>query len=197
VIRLAVLFGAILLWPATAGAHLVTSGLGPLYDGISHVLVSPDDLLPAVTMGLLAGLNGAAAGRHAMILVPLAWLAAGYAALLLGAPPAPGVAAAGSFLVLGGLTALDWKLTAGPVRLLAFGVGGLHGWLNGAALADSQADGFGLVGIGAAVFVLVTLAAAFAVSMRAPWGRLAIRVAGSWMAAIGLLVVGWSLRAGA
>jgi len=38
------------------------------------------------------------------------------------------------------------------------------------------------------------LAAAAVVAIRAPWGRIAVRVAGSWIAAIGLLLLGWSLR---
>jgi len=32
------------------------------------------------------------------------------------------------------------------------------------------------------------------VSLRPAWSRIAVRVAGSWLAAIGLLMIGWSLR---
>ena len=45
------------------------------------------------------------------------------------------------------------------------------------------------------LFVTVALAAALVVALRAPWTRIAVRVAGSWIAAIGLLLLGWSLRA--
>ena len=31
-------------------------------------------------------------------------------------------------------------------------------------------------------------------SLRPPWRGIAVRVAGSWVAAIGLLMLGWSLR---
>ena len=37
--------GALLLWPWCAEAHLVTTGLGPVYDGLGHLLVTPEDLL--------------------------------------------------------------------------------------------------------------------------------------------------------
>jgi hydrogenase/urease accessory protein HupE len=57
---------ALVSWPVPAEAHLVTTGLGPVYDGISHVLLSPDDLLPVLVLGLLAGLNGPVAGRRAL-----------------------------------------------------------------------------------------------------------------------------------
>ena len=62
--------GALLLWPGAAHAHLVTTGLGPVYDGISHLFLSFDDLLPVVAMALLAGLNGPAAGRRALFTLP-------------------------------------------------------------------------------------------------------------------------------
>jgi len=45
-----------------------------------------------------------------------------------------------------------------------------------------------------AVFVLVALAAAFVVRLRADWARIAVRVAGSWIAASGLLMLGWAVR---
>ena len=33
-----------------AEAHLVTTGLGPVYDGIAHVLLTPEDLVPVVAL---------------------------------------------------------------------------------------------------------------------------------------------------
>ena len=58
-----------------------------------------------------------------------------------------------------------------------------------------EAGRLGLVGIVSTLFVVVALAAAFVVALRAPWARIAVRVAGSWIVAIGLLLLGWSLRA--
>ena len=75
-------------------------------------------------------------------------------------------------------------------------VGLLHGWLNGVGLAEAQREGIGLAGIASAAFVMVAIASASVVSLRAPWTRIAVRVAGSWVAAIGLLMLGWSLRGG-
>jgi hypothetical protein len=62
-------------------------------------------------------------------------------------------------------------------------------------MAEAKVGALGLVGIAATVFVLVALAAALVVALRAPWVRIAVRVAGSWVAATGLLMLGWSLRA--
>jgi hydrogenase/urease accessory protein HupE len=74
------------LVPSRAEAHLVTTGLGPIYDGISHVFLSPDDLVPIVAIALLAGLNGPAVGRRALFALTAAWLAGGMAGVLVGQP---------------------------------------------------------------------------------------------------------------
>jgi hypothetical protein len=52
----------------------------------------------------------------------------------------------------------------------------------------------GLVGIASTVFVLTAISASRVISLRATWSRVAIRVAGSWVAATGLLMLGWGLR---
>ena len=187
------LAGTVLL-PARLEAHLVTTGLGPVYDGISHLAASPDDLLPVLALALLAGLNGPASGRRALFALPGTWLAGALAGFAAGGAPLPQATTAVSFLVLGALAAADRRLSLPVLTALAVGLGLLHGWLNGAALAQEQRAAQGLVGIVAAVFVLVALVAAWVVSLRAPWARIAVRVAGSWIAAIGLLLLGWGLH---
>ena len=182
------------LLPASAEAHLVTTGLGPIYDGISHVLMSPDDLVPILAMALLAGLNGPVAGRRTLFALTAAWLVGGLAGFLFGHPVVPGTITTASFLVIGGLTAADRRLSPTFVTALAVVIGLLHGWLNGAGIAESQREAMGLAGIVSAIFVLVAIASAFVVSLRVEWMRIAVRVAGSWVAAIGLLMLGWSLR---
>lgn len=182
------------LVPTPAHAHLVTTGLGPLYDGISHLFLSFEDLLPLLAMALLAGLNGPGAGRLALFVVPAAWLLGGLAGFAVGAPLVPGTVTAASFLVLGGLTAADRRLSPTAVTALAGALGLLHGWLNGAGIAEAGREALGLVGIVSAVFVVVALVAAFVVWLRPPWTRIAVRVAGSWIVAIGILLLGWGLR---
>jgi hydrogenase/urease accessory protein HupE len=185
---------ALTLVPRPAHAHLVTTGLGPLYDGISHLFLSFEDLLPVIAVALLSGLNGPRAGRLALFVVPAAWLAGGLAGFAAGTNLFPGTVTAASFLVLGGLTAADQRLSPTAVTALAGALGLLHGWLNGAGIAEAGREALGLVGIVSAVFVVVALLAAFVVWLRPPWTRIAVRVAGSWIAAIGLLLLGWGLR---
>lgn len=186
---------ACVLVPSTAEAHLVTTGLGPIYDGISHVLMSPDDLVPIVAMALLAGLHGPAAGRRALFTLTASWVIGGLAGFVVGHPLVPQSVTTASFLVIGALTAADRRLPLSLVTVLAVAMGLVHGWLNGAGIAESQREALALAGVGSAIFVLVALASALAASLRNGWARIVVRVAGSWIAAIGLLMLGWSLRA--
>jgi urease accessory protein len=180
-----------------AEAHLVTTGLGPVYDGIGHFFLSPEDAIPVVALALLAGLRGAEAGRRALLALPVAWIAGGIIGAATGGAELSGqIAAALSFLLLGVLVALDRALATRVVAALALLLGGVHGFFNGRAMGVAGAGPavLQLVGVGAVLFVLVALVAAFVVSLRRPWTRLVVRVAGSWIAAMGLLLLGWTLR---
>jgi hypothetical protein len=58
-------------------AHLVTTGLGPVYDGIGHLVLSPEDWVPVLALGLFVGLRGDIIARKSLLALPLAWLSAG------------------------------------------------------------------------------------------------------------------------
>ena len=180
------------LTPSPAQAHLVTTGMGPVYDGIGHLLLTPEDLVPVIALALYAGLRGAVAGRRTMFLLPLAWFIGGLAGSEMSITAGAALPAM-SFLLLGILVAADLSLTPAVVSGLAITLGLVHGFLNGAALRGN-AGTLGLVGILAMLFVLITLVSAFIVSLQKPWARIAVRVAGSWIAAIGLLMFGWAMR---
>jgi len=96
-----------------------------------------------------------------------------------------------SFLVLGLLVAADVKLPPIAVASLATAYGALHGLLNGMALASIGAGPATLLGIALTVWVLVLLTTAVIVPLRALWARVAVRVAGSWVAAVGMLMLAW------
>jgi len=193
--RAACAAAVLLLVPSLAHAHLVNTGLGPFYDGVSHFTLTPEDLLPALALSLFAGQRGVRAGRLTLLALPLAWLTGGLAGLALPTSFDSPLLATASFLALGGLVAAEARLQPAWVTGLAVVVGLLHGYLNGSAMAQAKLGALGLVGIVATLFVVVALAAALVVAIRAPWGRIAVRVAGSWIVASGRLLLGWSLRA--
>ena len=188
----AVLAGALVCGPAEA--HLNATGMGPIYDGLMHFLSSPEDLVPALALALLAGLRGAPYGRRAMFALPLAWLLGSLSGLFASLASAGTLAASLWFLLLGGLVVADAKLSPRLLTALCALLGLFHGYLNGTGMGLSVQAITAILGLSAAVFVLVVLVAALVVQLRAQWGRIAVRVGGSWIAASGLLMLGWFIR---
>jgi urease accessory protein len=180
------------LTAAPAQAHLVNSGIGPFYDGALHLLMSPADLLGIVALALLAGLRGVQAGRLAVLILPVAWGLGGIVGLSVPAyVELPGLSAL-SFLLLGVLVAINpSRLAPMAVAVLAALFGALHGLLNGSALAATDAGLTPLAGIVATAFVAALLLAAFVATLHREPARIAVRVAGSWVAAVGILTLGW------
>jgi len=177
-----------------ADAHLNATGMGPVYDGLAHFLTSPEDLVPALALALLAGLRGATCGRRAMVVLPGAWLLGSLVGLSSAVASAGTIWASFWFLLVGGLVVADAKLSLRSVTALCALLGLFHGYLNGTGMGISAQAIVTALGFAAAVFVLVVLVAALAVQLRAQWGRIAVRVGGSWIAASGLLMLGWSIR---
>jgi len=179
-----------------AQAHLLNTGFGPFYDGLTHPFVTPEDLLPVVALTLLAGLHGAQCGRWVLFTLPGSWLAGMTVGLLLVPPGSAAWLTCGLTIVLGALVAADWQLPLPVVIGAAVLLGLVHGCVNGAGLAQAQPGTLGMGGITSALFVVVALLAGPVVALRAAWARVVVRVAGSWIAAIGLLMLGWTVRMG-
>lgn len=185
---------ALAMYALPAEAHLNSTGMGPLYDGLMHFLLSPEDIIPVFALALLSGLRGASYGRRALFTLPVAWFLGGIAGLgAVAARPHPFLGATW-FLLLGGLLAADAKISLRSTTFLAALLGLYHGYLNGTDFGQFDTAAVALLGLMFAVFVLVALAAAFVVRLRAHWARIAVRVGGSWIAASGLLMLGWAFR---
>jgi hypothetical protein len=184
---------AVVLWPSPVRAHLIETGLGPVYDGITHFALTAEDLMPALALAVLAGLRGKDHARRVMFVMPLAWLVAaivaGWASVAM-----PSVLAFAPLLAVGVLVAADLPLSLAVTTAIAVAVGVFLGYVNGFAMAQAGPGLRGVAGSVGALFVTTTLGAAAATAWQAGWLRIAWRVAGSWVAASGLLLLGWSLR---
>jgi urease accessory protein len=183
------------VFPIPVQAHLNTTGMGPVYDGLMHFVLSPEDLVPVLALALFAGLRGTAYGRRALFVLPAAWLLGGLIGLAAPTSVTP-ILTSFSFLLFGGLVAADAKLSLRAITALAALLGLVHGFLNGTAMGQPGVGAVALLGLVCAVFVIVALTTAFVVSLRWPWTRIAVRVAGSWIVACGLLLFGWTTRKG-
>jgi hydrogenase/urease accessory protein HupE len=179
-----------------AHAHLVETGFGAFYDGIVHVVLTPADLLVVVALALLAGQRGTRAARWALLALPGAWLAGGSIGAVFPADATMPALTTLTFGLAGALVALNVRLPVGVVAAFAAAAGLLHGYVNGVTMAPGGASALGLAGAVAAVSCLFAILAAHVTTMGVPWTRIAVRVAGSWLSAAGILMLGWLARAG-
>jgi hypothetical protein len=100
-----------------------------------------------------------------------------------------------SLLILGLLVAVNWHLPTGMTEGLSLIFGVTHGAANGvAAVAAGVLRDLFVTGLLTAGVVLATLVPALVLSLRAAWSQVAVRVVGSWIAAVGLLMVAFALR---
>ena len=177
-----------------AHAHLMTTGFGPFYDGLTHLLVTPEYLLPMIALSLLAGLHGPRFGRAVLFALPAAWLAGSLADLVVHSPATAPVVTATATILLGALVAADRHLPLAVVVALAIVLGLLAGGIGGGEIVRPGSFALGAGGLAAAPFGVIAVVAGKVATVQAWWARIAVRAAGSWIAAIGLLMLGWALR---
>jgi hydrogenase/urease accessory protein HupE len=104
--------------------------------------------------------------------------------------------AAISFLIFGGLVAANAQLSLRTMTVLTGLLGLAHGWMNGVGVRWSFSLVGAYAGLVGGIFVVVALVSAFVIRLQPPWARIAVRVAGSWIVASGLLLLGWAARRG-
>jgi urease accessory protein len=175
----------------SAQAHTSARGMNDFYAGFLHPLTALEHVLPFLALGLFAGQQG----RKAQESLPLFWVA-----LMLGCaaalwlPGVPGVDLVNllSTLVLGALiaAAVPLPLSANLGLALLFGL--THGYANGAAITPLMRPYLYIPGVGLAGLVVTgygVIATDHILRRKVKWMSIAVRVAGSWIAAIGLLVL--------
>jgi urease accessory protein len=186
------------LAPTPAQAHLVVSGMGPLYDGISHFALSPEDFLPVIALALFAGLRGPAHARALSWMIPLAWFAGGLLAMMTLTPPDIALSATTAvlFLLVGGSLAANLRLSIATCASLGAMLGVARGTADLVSVRESPTHILTLLGMGATIFVTFAITASVTLPLKRPWMVVVARTIGSWLAALGLLLVGWIWRYG-
>jgi urease accessory protein len=185
----------LLLVAAPARAHLVSTELGPFYDGAAHPLVTPEDLLLILGFAVLAALPGVRAGRRTLAALTTAWAIGVLAGF--GIAPAEIVvpmASAALLVVLGLGGAFRLRLRTGWLAFLAVAVGLSRGFLNGAAAHAADGVWLSALGIATGVFLAAALAMGLTARLEKRHWTVVLQVAASWIAAIGLLMLGWELQ---
>lgn len=186
-----------LLWlaPGQAAAHLVSTRFGELYSGMLHPLTTLQHVVPWLALGLLGGLQQPRTARWALVAFPMAVLAGTTCAEVLPVLTLIDTVNALSFVILGLLVALGVQLGAPGFVAIVVLFGWSHGFAN--AAPDLQEFAFLLYasGVGLVAYLVIALVCggAHALAAGQPWGSIAVRAAGSWIAAAGTMYVGFLL----
>ena len=159
-----------------------------------HILTEPDHLVACFAIGLLAGQR--AARRELLSLLAAfigAFLISFCSAVLVGGAAFESFdafAAAATLIAVGLLVAIP-RISLPPLAMaVVVATGAVHGFANGLAASTLLAAAGALP----AAATIALLGAGLAALLRAPWGLIAVRVLGSWAAALGLILLGIALR---
>jgi urease accessory protein len=182
-----------------ADAHIVASRLGDFYTGALHPLTDLQDIILWVAIGVLAGSLGASKGRWLVLAFPLGLLAGLVLVRTTGFVSAGPAADAGMILVLGLLLAAATRIPTAALCVIAFALAVMRGAANA---GDVEPDTNRLLfapGLACVGYVAITLTMAVTLAFRRPeagasvaWRGIAIRAFGGWIAAIGLMMVGFA-----
>jgi hydrogenase/urease accessory protein HupE len=191
--RLLVAVALALLSADPALAHSPVEGLGDFYNGMLHPVIVPAHLVALIAAGLLIGRQPqgsyqiAAMGFLAASTAGLVWAGLG-PELAVESFLLAGAAAGGLLLAL--TTGLPTWVPVAAGALLGLGVG-----IDSGQGMDGIASRLAaLTGSGVTIYLLFLYALAIADKLRAhQWQQVAIRVAGSWIAAGSLLALSLGL----
>ncbi len=179
------------LAPTPSWAHLVNTRFGNFYDGMLHPLTALEHMVPWLALGLLAGLQPKS-GRWILLAFPIGLVVGLGLATQWPAVQFVDAANVGSMIVLGALIALAFPAPPIVLGILACAIGVSHGYANGEAMnADTNAFLFipGVITVG---YIVVLIVAAFAAVCSHKWaaGKIAVRALGSWIFAVGIMMLG-------
>jgi urease accessory protein len=169
--------------------------MGELYAGLLQPVLHLASLLPILALALWAAQQEARLVWQLPLAFAGAALVAGSAALLGVALPGAAAVQTAAMLGFGGLVAARARLPAAAALALAGGAGlaqgsvGVFGEPAAATRPILYVLGFAL-GLGLLLFHVENLA----VRARAFWMQVGIRVVGSWIAAVGVLIGVLALR---
>lgn len=200
-IKVAIAGLAALTVPAgSAHAHLIGTRFGDFYAGAFHPLTDLNDVVLWIGLGLLAGSLGAQRSRWLVVLFPIG-LAAGFALATADGTNFSGEVANATLIAgLGLALAAGLRLPAPLLGLVGFALAIMRGIANAAAVESATNLVLFGAGLACAGYAALTLIMTVVIVFRRPeagaasaWRGIALRALGGWIAAIGLMMVGFTL----
>lgn len=181
--------GLAMLSPLPAFAHPM-QGVGDFYAGMLHPVVTIETVLPMVALSLLAGQQRRETAIHLLAAFPTALIVGALLASLGNAPFFLGIVqlmltAGFGVLVASARRVPSWLLVALGVML-----GISVGWANAAELVGQASRSRFIAGLAVVGLLLLVYGNGLVRNLKWEWAQIAVRVIGSWIAAVSILVLG-------
>lgn len=179
--------------PLLASAHPI-KGVGDFYAGTLHPLISLDFVLPVVALALLAGQQRrtaaiAALGVFPIALVVGATIPAMFHFSFTAMPGAVEWLGPALMSMAGICVALSLRGPTVAVAALFAVFGFILGLIQGLEVTAATSAPKFILGVGCCGLIVVAYGIGLVRRLHRPWTRIAIRIAGSWVAAAGLMVL--------
>lgn len=177
------------IFSAAAFAHPM-KGVGDFYAGMLHPLITVETLLPLLGLSLLTGQQSRETAIKMLAIFPAA-LAVGTLLILFRSFPAQ-LATVGLLITacLGLLIALARRIPVWIPIVLCVLIGLSNGWSNSAEITgDVSAIRF-TAGLSVVGLLITSYGIGLVRHLKLEWMQIAVRVVGSWLAAVGILVLG-------
>jgi urease accessory protein len=173
-----------------AEAHSVNKQFGDFYGGLLHPLTALEHLVPFLGLGLLAGQQGTSSARWVLLLFPIG--------LFVGATAAGNLEPNSlvewlnrlSFVAIGALVACAVRVPLPALAISAVVLGFSHGYENTADVSAAVVMHLFISGVVVTGIAMIAIFAALTVTRQVAWQKIAVRVIGSWITAIGILIIG-------
>jgi urease accessory protein len=179
--------GALLL-PALAAAHPI-EGVGDFYSGMLHPLLALEQIVPMIALSLLAGQQERRIAVRILGIFPAALIIGSCVAQAFHLPPFYASVNTAAMVVLGLLVVLSRRMPQMPLLALTAVLGFCQGLPVGAEINGDLAPWRFIPGAGLTALIVIAYGVGLVRWLKAPWAQVAVRVAGSWVAAIGIMVL--------
>jgi urease accessory protein len=190
-VKNAIVFAAGLgaLAPLPAFAHPM-QGVGDFYAGMLHPVVSIETVLPIVALSLLAGQQRRKTAIHLLAAFPAALIVGALLASLRDAPPLLGIVQLILTAGFGILVAFARRVPSWLLVALGVVLGISAGWANAAELVGQASRFRFIAGLAVVGLLLLVYGNGLVRNLKWEWTQIAVRVVGSWIAAVSILVLG-------
>jgi urease accessory protein len=165
-------------------------GVGDFYAGMLHPVTTLEAVLPLIALSLLAGQQARETAIQLLAAFPAVLVLGAALVLYRSVSSYLGTVELVITAALGLLVALGRRLPSWLPLGLGILLGLAVGWSNAAEITgDISALRF-VAGLAVAGLLLVAYGIGLVRHLKWPWTQIAVRVVGSWIAAVGILVLG-------